>query len=731
LAGPATPMTTKGIITGAPADSSHGWARAAFLLLLLVPVVFNAVTLWPELSIQAPSVNDDATHFLLIQRASEALASGENPIDHWVPELELGFPWFLYYQHLPHLTVVALHRLLLGRVSLLTLLNAARYALLVGFPLVVYWSLRRMGFSIVAASVAGTTSSLLAADGRYGFEYGSYVWRGFGMYTQLWAMWLSFVAMACLDRVLEKGKGYIAAIVALAALLLSHLVYAYMMALTAIVLLLVGLRRDNALPRIARLAVVGGLASVITVYMSLPFVLGKAYLSASPYLQRWKYDSYGAGPILGWLASGDLLDFGRLPVLTALLALGLATALFTRTRPARVALALFVVWLALYFGRPTWGKLIDVLPLHDALLLHRFSGGVHLAAIMLLGLGGEWFWRQSAPLPNRRRAVVVPVIVLVLIAPALKERETYYAINTFWMQRSVRALEQDADAAAILAALRELPPGRAHAGLRSNWGGDLRFGDLHFYDLLTFNRIPAASPPYTSASLNADLIWHFEYDDPAHYDLLDVKYLVAPRGWRAPSFLRPLKETRRYVLYETPARGYAEFAAITGTAEPSSQASLFARNRAWFQGPDPAAGRFVRYDFPRGHDAAALAADPGSGLPPGCPGGAVVERKVWPGRIDVQTDCPTPSTLVLKMTYHPNWRVYLDGHEVPSFMVSPSFIGATVPAGRHEVRAEYRGQIYRTGLLILGLLVLGGVLVSGRRFARLDSRLVQKGGGRG
>jgi hypothetical protein len=33
-----------------------------------------------------------------------------------------------------------------------------------------------------------------------------------------------------------------------------------------------------------------------------------AYLSVSPYLQPEKYDSYGAGPILGWLITGDLLD---------------------------------------------------------------------------------------------------------------------------------------------------------------------------------------------------------------------------------------------------------------------------------------------------------------------------------------------------------------------------------------------------------------------------------------
>ena len=145
----------------APSDSPGRWVRVVLVLLVLIPSALNAKALLPELSLPIPSLNDDAVHYLFVQRASEALAGGENPFDHWVPELELGFPLFFYYQHLPHLTVVLLHRLLLQQVDLLTLFNLIRYLLLVGFPLTVYWSLQRLGFSVVAGAVAAAASTLL------------------------------------------------------------------------------------------------------------------------------------------------------------------------------------------------------------------------------------------------------------------------------------------------------------------------------------------------------------------------------------------------------------------------------------------------------------------------------------------------------------------------------------------------------------------------------------------
>src|SRR5574337_159715 len=227
------PSVESGRLAG---DSPGRWATAVLLILALIPSAFNAIALLPELRLDVPSLNDDAFHYLMIQRASEALANGENPFDHWGPELDLGFPQFFYYQHLPHLAVVCLHRLLLKQVDLFTIFNLVRYLLLIGFPLTVYWSMRRLGFSVVAGAVAAAAATLLSSNNRTGFEYDSYVWRGFGLYTQLWAMHLFFITLACLHRVLTRGAGYAAAVVAGSSLVLAHLIYGYMMALMTLVL---------------------------------------------------------------------------------------------------------------------------------------------------------------------------------------------------------------------------------------------------------------------------------------------------------------------------------------------------------------------------------------------------------------------------------------------------------------------------------------------------------------
>src|SRR4029077_15122713 len=154
----------------------------------------------------------------------------------------------------------------------------------------------------------------------------------FGVFTQLVAMHLSFVALALLHGVLDRGRGYLGAIVALCALVLSQLLYAYMMAISAIGVALCASWRLLPL-RFARLGTVGLAAGLIAAYMIVPAALSGYWLNESPYLETYNYDSFGAGPILQWLATGQLLDGDRLPVLTVLLAVGIEAALVTRSRP--------------------------------------------------------------------------------------------------------------------------------------------------------------------------------------------------------------------------------------------------------------------------------------------------------------------------------------------------------------------------------------------------------------
>ncbi len=694
-------------------------------------MLFTAIALLPELTVAVPSNNDDATHFLLIQRASEALANGENVLDHWVPQLELGFPWFIYYQPLPALFVVLLHRALFGLFDLLTVFNAVRYVLLVGLPITVFWSLRRMGVAAAGAAMAAAASPLLSGDFRYGFDYDSYIWRGFGMFTQLAAMHLSFVTVAVAWSALRSRKrsDLVWLALALAALVLTHLIYAYMMVITLGVIALVGAESRADIPRrVVRLVSAGIPAAVLSAWLWLPFIAQPAFLGASPYLQTEKYDSYGAPTILGWLVTGDLMDHGRLPVITALVALGVIAALFLRRTPiARTALVLFVVWLVLYFGRPTLDGLVSLFPMHDGLLLHRFIGSFELFAIVVIGIGAAWAYeRASSSLPssirNRLRlgpsrglspalrVALAGAVALLMLAPAMAERASFYASNTSWMRQTQAAIDSDLDARTILSSLRTRPPGRVFAGLRSTGYGPLMdfklpFNSVRFSDLLVYSGIPVVAAPYSSLSLNADLIWDFAIDRPEDYQLFDVRYVVAPSGTAMPAFLQPITRTTRYVLYAAPTTGYAIYGAIVDRESFHTQRGLFAVNRPWFNGADPAALRFHRFDFPAASDGPTAPLESA-----GCARPAYTYERVLPSRIDVVVGCPDASTLIFKVTYHPNWHVTVDGRDADTFMVSPSFVGVSLPAGDHFVTAEYRSTPIKAPLFALAVLLLVAML---------------------
>src|SRR5207244_788231 len=188
----------------------------------------------------------------------------------------------------------------------------------------------------------------------------------FGLYTQIWAMHLSFMTLACLWRLLRYGTGFRRTVVLLSVLGLSHLLYAYMMVVSAAVLLVWGLNRSNALARVRRLASDG-------------------------------------------------------------------------------TLALLAIWLVLYFGRATLGPLAMLLPLQETLLFHRFIGGVHIAAIMLMGVGGAAIFgllRTRTSLPRTGLAVAA---IAIALAPALKDRYTFEETNGIWMRQTQAAIDADAE----------------------------------------------------------------------------------------------------------------------------------------------------------------------------------------------------------------------------------------------------------------------------------------------
>lgn len=680
--------------------------------LVVAVVLFNAITLLPEVVVPVPSNNDDAFHLLLVRRASEALASGENPFDLWTPQLELGFATFVHYQNLPHLAVVALNRLLVGLPDLLTLFDLVRYLLLVLLPVTVLWSLRRMGLSFASAAFAAAAAPLLSTPFLYGFDYGSYDWRGFGMYTQLWAMHLSFIGLAAMHTVLWWRRGHLLAIVALSLLVLSHLLYAYIVAISIGVLYAAHLRRHQWRPQLGGLVIVGAFTLAITSFMWLPFLQLQAFLNVSPYLQAEKYDGFGARRVLTLLFTGELFDAGRLPILTALVAAGAVAAAVKRSRVALAALALFLLWLVLYFGRPTLGGLYDLLPLSGTLLIHRFIGGVHLAGIVLVGVGAGWLWEMAARSWRPWIPRAAALVACLAIAPLMYERASFSDQGLQWMQQTRAALAADGDARAIVETIRGLPRGRTFAGLRTDYGPELNFGlpfnSIRFSDLLVFEGLDVVAPPYNSSSLSSDMLWDFSYARPEDYDLFNVRYVVMPSAMPPPAFLRPILRTTRYVLYEAPTSGYAEYVSVVERRAASGPAELTTRNRTWLLAPDRAQRGFVRWDYPGASTGGAL-------VPTACVGGATREEVARAARVDVVASCDGAGTLLLKVTYDPGWQVTVDGAPVETFMLSPAYLGLSIPAGTHRVSARYLPAGTRMPLLLGGILVLAAAVPVTRR----------------
>jgi len=197
--------------------------RAIVAVVLLV--AFNLVLLFPEITSGVVAKNDAVMHLLLAEMAVEAIEHGRNFTDPWQGTMNLRFPFFHYYQHLPHLLVAQFHVVTFEVFPVADLIRWSTYLLLSLFLLTIFWSLRPVGFGDLTAGMGALVAPLAATDSLFGFGYASYTFLGFGLYSQLWAMVFFAPAIALGCGVIRGGRGYFWTTLLLAALLMSHLMY--------------------------------------------------------------------------------------------------------------------------------------------------------------------------------------------------------------------------------------------------------------------------------------------------------------------------------------------------------------------------------------------------------------------------------------------------------------------------------------------------------------------------
>jgi len=694
-------------------------------LIVLIGVLFNAWALRSELT-AITSRNDGVFHLLMVQEASAAMLRGDNPLDFWIPQLELGFPQFLYYQHLPHLLLAGIHRAMGGAVAAETLLNVVRYLLLVLMPITVAWSMSRMGFSRTASCVGGIASTLFSANQRYGLEYESYVWNGFGMLAQLAGVHLFFVSLATLSKTLRTGKGAALAAATIAALVLSHLVLATMFVVSATVMTVVGGERSTMGMRALRLVLVGMIAGCLTAYMLLPFLQSsKAFLSSQPWLDgMWSTPQLGRNAAR--LLTGDLFDRERLPILTLATLAGVGICAWRADSTHRIAAVALLAMAGVYLLRPGSGGLGDLLPAKSGYVTSRFLSGVGIFAVLCIGVAADalvGFVRtrilaRSKPIPGVVAQGAMLALIIVLLAPALAERWNFHAKGHRLIEGTAAAASDANVAAAVAYAASR--PGRVYAGTRLGWGCEMAVGeDLCVTDRLQARQLRLIGNPMQSLALSSGLVLNIPEDSAFVYDLYDIRTVLRPIGTVAPPFYTPLVRFGAIGVYAAPSSGIAQFAAVTERRRTDSQRELFNGHLEWIRRGSPQRHEVIRWDYHR----------PAGVLGPraSCPnGGTFANESFESQQMAVRATCTTtagPLALVFKSMYHPQWRVWVDGTRAEPYMVSPGYLALDVPAGTHDVVARYVPDRRKLPLLLIGLTVLAASVVFRRRLERFTGAL--------
>jgi hypothetical protein len=685
------------------------------LLVVAGVVLFNLVVLHAEAR-PVQNLNDSSVHRSMIAWAEHRIEAGHLPFDGWYPDLALGSSRFHHYQSLPHI-LGGLVALAIGSRSAL---SWTLYLGLALWPIAVYAGGRMLGWDRWICAIAAVASPLIVSEPNLGYEWGSYAWRGYGTWTQLWGMWLLPFAWATSWQAIARGRRYWLAALVLALTIACHLLTGYLALLSLGVFALVEWR--ELLKRIGRTALIGFGSLLVAAWVVVPLVADRTWTVNDEFSRgTFYYDSFGAKKVLGWFASGELFDRGRLPMVTILVAAGFLVALwrYRREERARVLLFLFILSMVLFFGRPTLGPVLRVLPGSGDLFLRRFVFGVHLAGLYLAGLGAvatgravRTQLRRFAPL--REQPLAIPVIgvaaAALFFAPGLVERAAWASQGAEWIGQQARADATDgANIDALVDIARARGPGRFYSGMRSNWGSTYEVGQVPMYVMLLNEGVEGVGFVRPTWSLSAPIEYRFTDTDASNYEQFNVRYTILDQDRPPPVPATRIAQRGRHVLWELPNPGYVDVVDVLPPIT-ADRTNLGIQVADWWHSDLPAKGANPGISFEgRVAPRPTVNADD----LPTTPAGRMISENVdlQDGRATVEAVLDRPAMVMLKTSFDPRWQVTVDGTPAEPQMIAPSFVGREVPAGRHTVRFVYEPFPRYDVMLLIGLLTLIGLAV--------------------
>jgi hypothetical protein len=658
------------------------------------------------------------------------MANGQSPLDFWMPEWSFGYPVVRDYQPFGHWLVAAIHFATGRQFPLDWLFSFIRYLLLAAFPLTAFIGCRSTGLRPMTAAAVAALTPLVASPNLYGIEYGSYIWRGNGLFTQLVAMHFFVLAIGTGCAAVRRGRWVTVAGALLALTFLSHFIYGYMAAATLILAAAMPGGEDSPVRRAVRLVWVGALSFALAAFQIVPMLQDGPFINRSRWEPAWKWDSFGFAQVFGLTASGNLLDAQRLPIVS-LLALAGAIAVLRRRgdeeRDARFAktfaLAGAALWLILFCGRAAWGSLFRAIGLSDAAQLHRFIGGAQWFLLVLAGIGLSRLWALPRERGWRHASAAAVVLTVVLLWFPMQERRHFLDEGYAWGRANLAAYETHRDAIAqTIATVRQIG-GRTFPGLAAQWGAQFRVGYVPFYAFLSEAHAPAVAFLYHSMALPADIQVRFNEQRADHYRLFDVRSAVSEATRTMAPFLGPVATAGAFRVHRAPPSGVFDIVHVPGSVYVDRH-TYYDINDAWLQSSWVAAREHLLLDYEQKLPTAGARRLPdlaGLGSAPALHACGIVTTEERRGESHrAQVDVTSERCFALfKMTYHPRWQARVDGAERTPVLLTPGFIGIPLTRGRHSIEMEYRGSVAKIVLLFAAIpLFLGSFLAERKGLLR-------------
>lgn len=705
-------------------------------------------------------------------------------LDHWVPNWAEGYNLPYYYSHIPQITIVGSYRLLLSThllspsITLFQYYHSIIYLLLCSIPLVLFLAFRILSLPWLLAGSAAVYALLISTDGLYGVDQTSFLWRGWGLSSQLFALLFFPLAIASAIRFTsqehKKTVYFVLTALCLTATTAGHLGIGMMawMAIAVICFTPVVVQiLDKGKPKAIQRQLVTSIKTtcilllptcVLLGYWIIPVFTGSAYHNTSVWDPVWKFNSFGVVDVITKLVSGTLFDFGRVPLLTLFIFVGLFVSYTVQKEETKKYLQplgmLFLFFLVLLFGRTTFGGLIDLIPGMSEFHGHRFIVGLHIAGLFLAPLGAMWLTETIETIGNKllnptiqkeHIAIGSYMLVLVLSCIFLLPLIVSYAKQNEVLigEANTNHKQAKADMDTLFNTIKTLQttiPGRVYA-LRGTEGNTFRIASTPYYMQLSTYGINTVLWLPETWSPNSDTEQFFNEDNPEHYNLYNITSVVTTPEKLPQSFWNTRLQTPHWILYDVDTNGYIDGGYAPSVAGSTKQ-NYINLVHLWLQSPYPASALYpelritdktintslphfqmidqVTYKTPDNilHN---IFAEPPvyeqqkTKLPVILSQSQSADMR-FTATVRVTDPCQN-CIILLKQTYHPNWTATVNGKHVLPIEVFPSYVAIRLEEpGDYDITFTYQPSTTKMLLFVGGILstLLVGIVVFRKKHHR-------------